>query len=139
MIFNSPRQRFVAQLKTPRSYAGDLGALRSADPHELFESGAEERVATFGDGRGVERAAVAGEPRPTMQHSRRVERGDRIPVGHCARCPASLSLPALQHIGRRVLAVLKGHLHPQAAEVDSWITNPGRLPVDQRDATVALK
>src|SRR5207237_867554 len=68
----------------------------------------------------------------------RVEPGDGIPVRHRDRRPPGLSLPALQHMGWRVLAVLKRHLHPKAAEIDSRITNPGSLPVDQRDATVAL-
>ena len=73
-----------------------------------------------------------------MNHGRRVERGDGIPVGHRDCCPPGLSLPALQHMGWRVLAVLKRHLHPKAAKIDSRITDPGCLPVDQRDATVAL-
>src|SRR6266542_6929921 len=114
---------------------------RSADwCRKLIEGGAEERVAALRDGRGVQRATVAGEPRKPLavNHGRRVERGDGIPVGHRDCCPPGLSLPALQHMGWRVLAVLKRHLHPKAAEVDSRITNPGSLPVDQRDATVAL-
>ena len=34
-------------------------------------------------------------------------------------------------VGRRVPAVLKGHLHPQAPEIDPRITSAGCLPVDQ--------
>src|SRR2546421_4681420 len=116
-------------------------APRSADScRKLVEGGAEERVAALRDGRGVQWAAVTGEPREPLavNHGRRVERGDGIPVGHRDCCPLGLSLPALQHMRWRVLAVLKRHLHPKAAEIDSRITNPGSLPVDQRDATVAL-
>src|SRR5205085_5119876 len=57
---------------------------RSADwCRKLIEGGAEERVAALRDGRGVQRAAVAGEPREPLavNHGRRVERGDGIPVG----------------------------------------------------------
>src|SRR5206468_5154021 len=40
---------------------------RSADScRKLVESGAEERVATLRDGRGVQRATVAGEPREPL-------------------------------------------------------------------------
>src|SRR5919106_2952166 len=116
-------------------------APRSADScRKLIEGGAEERVAALRDGRRIQRATVAGEPREPLAvyHGRRVERGEGIPVGHRNRRPPGLSLPALQHMGWRVLAVLKRHLHPKAAEIDSRITNPGYLPVDQRDATVAL-
>src|SRR6266536_1930477 len=70
-------------------------APRSADwCRKLIEGGAEERVAALRDGRGVQRATVAGEPRPAVQHGRRVERGDGIPVGHRDCCPPGLSLPA---------------------------------------------
>jgi hypothetical protein len=52
---------------------------RSADwCRKLIEGGAEERVAALRDGRGVQRAAVASEPRESLAvyHGRRVERGD---------------------------------------------------------------
>src|ERR671910_3044590 len=84
---------------------------RSADwCRKLVEGDAEERVAALRDGRGVQRATVAGEPREPLAvyHGRCVERGDGIPVGHRNRRPPGLSLPALQHVGWRVLAVLKG-------------------------------
>src|SRR5881227_1921750 len=122
-------------------YSWLSAAPRSADScRKLIEGSAEERVAALRDCRGVQRATVAGEPREPLavDHGRRVERGDGIPVGHRDRGPPGLSLPALQHLGWRALAVLKRHLHPKAAEIDSRITNPGSLPVDQRDAAVAL-
>src|SRR5512133_3159067 len=75
---------------------------------KLVEGGAEERVAALRDGRGVQRATVVGEPRPAVHHGGRVERGDGVPVGHRDCRPSGLSLPALQHMGWRVLAVLKG-------------------------------
>ena len=43
---------------------------------------------------------------------RRVERGDGIPVRQGDRRPPGVLLLALQHMGWRVLAVLKRHLHP---------------------------
>src|SRR4029450_7977157 len=102
-------------------------APRLADScRKLIEGGAEERVAALRDGRGVQRATVVGEPRPALHHGRCVERGDGVPVGHCGCRPSGLSLPALQHMGWRVLAVLKRHLHPKGAEVESRITDPGR-------------
>src|SRR5438876_11582825 len=81
-------------------------APRSADwCRKLIEGGAEERVAALRDGRGVQRATVVGEPPEPLavNHGRRVEHGDGIPVGHRDRGPPGLSLPALQHMGWRVL------------------------------------
>ena len=121
----------------PEASLGASRSLRTVAAHARSTATAAG-VEALRDGRGVQRATVVGEPRPAVHHGGRVERGDGVPVGHRDCCPSGLSLPALQHMGWRVLALLKGHLHPKAAEVDSRITNSGRLPVDQRDATVAL-
>src|ERR671911_1105461 len=71
-------------------------APRSADwCRKLVEGGAEERVAALRDGRGVQRAAVAGEPREPLavNHGRRVERGDgAVACASVRECPLSDAL-----------------------------------------------
>jgi len=51
------------ELDVSRSVCPALRTPRSLASRKLIKSGAEERVAAFGDGRCVQRAAVAGKPR----------------------------------------------------------------------------
>jgi hypothetical protein len=91
VVHTEPRRRSRGDRPWQRSCGPPAVRHRSAGSGgKLVESGAQESVAAFGDGRGVQWAAVVGEARPGLHYGGGVERGDGIPVGHRGGRPTGL-------------------------------------------------